>query len=70
MTITLERIREMGDEASVHIAAGPRYLHTGGVLEPRLWEALRLEMQSRLRLATGEQFAIVHFEMNPITEGR
>lgn len=30
-------------------------------LEPRLWEALRIEMQRRLRRATGEPDAIVTF---------
>lgn len=61
MTLTIEKLFEMGANASVQIAAGPAYLHTGKRLEPRLWEALRVEMQSRLRRATGEPHAVVSF---------
>ena len=61
MTLTMEKLVEMVENASVQIAAGPSYLHTGERLEPRLWEALRVEMQSRLRRATGEPHAVVSF---------
>ncbi len=59
--MTFEELRVMGDNASVQIAAGPAYLHTGNRLEHRLWEDLRQEMQRRLRRATGEPHAIVTF---------
>ena len=62
--MTLEELRTMGDQASLNIAARPAYLHTGHRLEPRLWEALRVEMQRRLRRATGEPDAIVTFTFN------
>lgn len=65
MTLTMQKLMEMGTDASVQIAAGPFYLWTGDVLEPHLWEALRIEMQKRLRRATGEPYAIVTFEMSP-----
>ncbi|KIQ05003.1 hypothetical protein RU07_01995 [Agrobacterium tumefaciens] len=58
----MQKLLEMGENASVQIAAGPAYLHTGKRLEPRLWEALRVEMQYRLRRATGEPHAVVSFE--------
>jgi hypothetical protein len=61
MTLTMEKLIEMGENASVQIAAGPSYLNTGKVLEPRLWDDLRQEMQRRLRRATGEPHAIVTF---------
>lgn len=57
----MEKLVEMADNASVQIAAGPAYLHTGSRLEPRLWDDLRQEMQRRLRRATGEPHAIVTF---------
>lgn len=62
MTLTMQKLVEIGENASVQIAAGPAYLHNGNRLEPRLWEALRVEMQCRLRRATGEPHAVVNFE--------
>jgi hypothetical protein len=62
MTLTIEKLVEMGENASVQIAAGPSYRQTGKRLEPRLWEDLRVEMQRRLRRATGEPHAVVSFE--------
>lgn len=60
--MTVDEIMKMGDQASVQIAAGPAYLHTGNRLEPRLWDDLRQEMQRRLRRATGEPHAVVTFD--------
>jgi len=62
MTWTMEDFYKQADSASVNIAAGPAYLHTGNILPPRLWDDLRQEMQKRLRRATGEPHAIVTFE--------
>lgn len=62
MTLTMEKLVEISDNASVQNAAGPSYLSNGNRLEPRLWEALRVEMQSRLRRATGEPHAVIRFE--------
>ncbi|NTF69349.1 hypothetical protein [Rhizobium rhizogenes] len=65
--MSIDEFMKIGDDASVQIAARPSYLHDGRRLEPRLWEALRIEMQHRLRRATGEPHAIVTFTMNPET---
>lgn len=54
----------MGDEASVSSAAMPAWHHMER-LEPRLWEALRLELQRRYRRATGEEFAVLTIVNNP-----
>lgn len=64
--MTLDELRSMGDDASVSIAAGPAWRQTGR-LEPRLWEALRLELQDRYRRATGEEFAVLTVVNNPET---
>lgn len=62
--MTLDELAALGDDAEVQIAARPRYLHDGSRLKPRLWEALRVEMQRRLRRATGEPDAVVTFSFN------
>lgn len=62
--MTLNELSAMADDANVQIAARPGYLHDGSRLKPRLWEALRVEMQRRLRRATGEPDAIVTFTFN------
>lgn len=59
--MTLEELFAMGDQASVSLAAGHDCHWQGRRLEPRLWEALRIEMQRRLRRSTGEPHAIVTF---------
>lgn len=62
-----DNLMAIGDRAHVNIAAGPDYHWQRRILEPRQWEDLRLEMQRRLRRSTGEPFAIVSFEMNPLS---
>lgn len=64
MTITMQRLSELADDASVDIALRPSHLRPRDTkpLPPRLWEDLRQEMQKRLREATGETFAVVTFD--------
>lgn len=61
----MEKLMEMGRDASVQIACHPAYLHDGQRLEPAQWEALRVEMQKRYRRATGEEFAVLTVDNNP-----
>ncbi len=67
MSLTRETIIKQADAASVSIAMRPPYMRPSETkpLPPRLWEDLRLEMQKRLREATGEEFAIVSFDFGP-----
>jgi hypothetical protein len=58
-------LQRIGDAASVSIAAGPDYLWSGNRLDPRLWEALRAEMQRRFRRSTGEELAVLTVEITP-----
>lgn len=63
--LTLERLMEMGDKAHVNMSIYGKNALTGGPVDrlpPRLWEALRLELQDRYRLATGEEFAVLIIE--------
>lgn len=63
--LTLERLMEMGDEAHVSMSIRGKNALTGGPVDrlpPRLWEALRIELQSRYRDATGEEFAVLKIE--------
>ncbi|KAA3518872.1 hypothetical protein GOZ96_05010 [Agrobacterium vitis] len=64
--MTWDDMMRMGDEATVKIAADRDFGQRTKHLEPRLWEALRLEMQYRLRKATGEPDAIVTFQFGPV----
>lgn len=50
------------DDALVSFGAGQHKLRDGEYLPPRLWEALRLELQRRYRLATGEEQAVLRVE--------
>lgn len=62
MSLTIEMLRQMGDDAHVSMSMRGHNSLTGGPVErlpPRLWEALRLKMQARYRKATGEEFAVV-----------
>ncbi len=69
--------RDLGDDwlkpslesAAVFNAAEPfwRMTHGDSTLDPRLWEALRLELQRRYRIATGEEHAILLVEESPAT---
>ena len=68
MSSFMERLEGMADRASVGITADGRSL-SSGYLHPRLWEALRLELQTRYRRATGETMAVIAIENNP-TEGK
>lgn len=63
--MTMEKLMEIGDDACVQIAARPTYLSGNERLEPRLWDALRLELQKRYRKATGEEFAVLIIDHNP-----
>lgn len=67
MPLTMQKLAEMADDAAVDIALRPKYGRPSGTkpLPPRLWEDLRLEMQKRLREATGEEFAVVSFDFEP-----
>ena len=63
--LDLERVL---DGACVGKAAHGRNALTGGPVDrlpPRLWEALRLELQRRYRNATGEEFAVLIVEGEP-----
>ena len=62
--MTVDDLRSMADDANVSIAAGESWRQNGR-LEPRLWEALRIEFQSRYRLATGEEIAVLTIVKNP-----
>lgn len=62
MPLTWETMQQMGDDARVNIALRPLSTWDGKRIHPRLWEALRIEMQDRYRRATGEEFAIVVIE--------
>ncbi|MDO3431220.1 hypothetical protein QWJ46_00835 [Rhizobium sp. CBN3] len=59
--MTMEEFERIADQALVSIAAGHDAFWQGNLLEPRLWEDLRIEMQRRLRRSTGEPHAIVTF---------
>lgn len=65
MTMTMETFMKIADGARVSIAAAPDYSWRGERLDPRLWEALRLELQRRYRRSTGEEFAVLTIEVNP-----
>lgn len=62
MTMTIDKLAAIADKASVDIALRPEQGIHRDPLPPRLWEALRVEMQRRLRRATGEPHAVVTFE--------
>lgn len=62
MSLTIEMLMEMADDAHVSMSMRGRNALTGGPVDrlpPRMWEALRLEMQARYRRATGEEFAVI-----------
>lgn len=59
--MTNDDIMRILDQAEVSLAAGPDCYWHRDVLEPHLWEALRIEMQRRLRRSTGEPDAVVTF---------
>lgn len=63
--MTPEDFQRIGDNAHVGMAAHGKNALTGGPVDrlpPRLWEALRLELQRRYRNATGEEFAVLAVE--------
>lgn len=62
--MTRDDLRCVVDQACVSNAAGPDYLWPGSPLEPRLWEALRIEMQSRYRRSTGETMAVLRVDLS------
>lgn len=63
--MTLEELQAIGDEVNVSMAARAAWQQSGDRLEPRLWDALRQEMQKRYRRATGEEFAVLTVVNNP-----
>ena len=65
MPLTWEAMQQMADDANVNIALRPDFAWKGERLDPRLWEALRIEMQSRYRRSTGEEFAIIVIRLTP-----
>lgn len=59
MSMTREDFNRIGDQACVSVAAGHACSWQGNLLEPRLWEALRIELQRRYRRSTGETQAVL-----------
>lgn len=67
--MTPEEFKSIGDAATVSNAAGHGCMWTGDLLEPELWEALRLELQRRFRRSTGETMAVLSIELHPVEDG-
>lgn len=63
--MTPEEFERIGVGATVSNAAGHDCMWTGDLLEPGLWEALRLELQRRFRRSTGEVMAVLSIDLNP-----
>ena len=67
--MTLDELRKEFDSVNVSYwanAHGGHYpLPPADRLEPRLWEALRIELQRRYRLATGETTAVLTVTTEP-----
>lgn len=61
--MTRDELREQFDAISVSYWANANSSRSprqqSDKLEPRLWEALRIELQRRYRLATGETTAVL-----------
>lgn len=62
--MTRDDLKCVVDNARVSNAAGPDYLWPGFLLEPRLWEALRIELQARYRRSTGEAMAVLSVQLS------
>lgn len=63
--MTRDDLQRIGDNAHVGMAAHGKNALTGGLVDrlpPRLWDALRVELQRRYRNATGEEFAVLAVE--------
>ncbi|TCP88940.1 hypothetical protein C8J31_102109 [Rhizobium sp. PP-CC-2G-626] len=62
-----EDFKRIGEEACVSIAADHDcyWRPEDGLLQPSLWEALRVEMQRRFRRSTGEKMAVLTIELTP-----
>ncbi|KAA3510131.1 hypothetical protein [Agrobacterium rosae] len=65
--MTRDDLKCVVDNACVSNAAGPDYLWPGFLLDPRLWEALRIELQSRYRRSTGEAMAVLTVQLTTET---
>lgn len=68
MTMTRERMHEIGDRAAIHCAIRDFGRFRGNPsdrLPPRLWEDFRVELQRIYRAATGEEFAVLKIEGQP-----
>jgi hypothetical protein len=63
--MTPEDFERIGNQALVSLAAGHDCMWQGDLLEPHLWEALRLELQRRYRRSTGETMAVLTIEASP-----
>ncbi len=65
-------LQDQLDDAHVELARRPEGLR-GGVdvkpLPPRLWESLRLLLQTEYRRATGEETATLRVELTPPEPG-
>lgn len=64
--MTPEELKRIVENAQVDSAAAPDYRWQGDLLHPRLWEALRTELQRRYRRSTGEPHAVLTVDL---TEG-
>ena len=62
-SMTRERMIEILDGACVSVAACHDCRWDGTLLEPRLWEELRIELQRRFRRSTGEERAIIFIDL-------
>lgn len=67
--MTRDELRKEFDSVNVSYWAnahgGPLPPPLADKLEPRLWEALRVELQRRYRLATGEATAVLTVATEP-----
>jgi hypothetical protein len=66
--MTSDDLQRIVDDAHVGMSAHGRNALTGAPVErlpPRLWDALRIELQRRYRNATGEEFAVLAVETLP-----
>jgi hypothetical protein len=61
--MTREDLILIGNQANVSVAAGHDAYWSGPLLEPRLWEDLRLELQRRFRRSTGETMAVLTIDL-------
>jgi hypothetical protein len=63
--MTPEELKGTIEKACVNVAASHDCMWTGNRLDPRLWEALRIELQRRYRRSTGETMAVLTIDNSP-----